>query len=58
LGPKHPEGDLQGDQEDEPKRQLGDDVGGVVLAPGQGLLDAAALHGAIEPDPFKDLVED
>src|SRR5215210_3092243 len=57
VGPEHPEGDLQGDQEDEPEGQLGDDVRGVVLAPGQGLLDPAAFHGAVEPDPFQDLVE-
>jgi hypothetical protein len=34
-----------------------DDVGGVVLALGQGLLDAATLDGAVEADPLEDLVD-
>jgi hypothetical protein len=58
VGPEHAEGDLEADQEDEPEGQLGDDVRRVVLAPGQSLLDPATLDGAVEPDPFQDLVED
>jgi hypothetical protein len=58
VGAEHPEGDLQGDQEDQPEGQLGDDVRGVVLAFGQGLLEPAPFHGPVEADPFQDLVED
>src|ERR671910_934039 len=58
VGAEPPEGQLEHQQHDRPEDQLGQDVGGVVLAAGQYLADTAALHHPVEADPLQDPVQD
>ena len=58
VGTEDAERELQRDQEDRVEHDPRDQAARVVPAALEHAADAAALHGAIEADPFEDLVDD